>query len=63
MGKKMHDIKRSFWWYYAKKSIYYQEILNNYGFNNEEIEQLLKNIREDGHSLKINDSDNMTMIL
>ena len=61
--RKCTNIKRVFWWYYAKKSIYYQEILNNYGFNNEEIEQLLKNIREDGHSLKINDSNNMTMII
>ena len=42
--KKCSNMKRVYWWYYAKKSIYFQEILDYYGFMKEEIEELLKNI-------------------
>ena len=36
--------KRVYWWYYANKSLFYQEILEHYEFKNEDIEELLKNL-------------------
>ena len=50
--RKCNQIKRMYWWYYAKKSIVYEDILNYYGFNKEEIESLLHNIPPDGGLLK-----------
>ena len=41
--RKCLNKRRIYWWYYAKKSVYYQEILDHYGFKSEEIEDLLKN--------------------
>ena len=36
--------KRYIWWYYAKKSGFYDEILNNYHFNKTKVEEGLKTI-------------------
>lgn len=36
--------KRYIWWYYAKKSGFYDEILNNYQFNKTQVERELKAI-------------------
>ena len=46
--------KAEYWWYYAKKSDFYDEILKNYKFSKNEIETLLKKIPEDGGLLKRN---------
>ena len=46
--------KRVYWWYYAKMSGFYQEILDHYKINKNEIEILLKQIPEDGGLLKRN---------
>ena len=45
---------RVYLWYYAKMSGFYQEILDYYKFNINEIEELLKQIPEDGGLLKRN---------
>jgi len=45
---------RVYWWYYAKMSGFYQEILDYYKFNVNDIETLLKQIPEDGGLLKRN---------
>ena len=45
---------REYWWYYAKQSGFYEEILNNYKFKEENVEQILKKIPEDGGLLKRN---------
>ena len=47
-------IYRIYWWYYAKKSDFYHEILNHYWFRENDIKQLLKNIPKDGGLLKRN---------
>ena len=44
--------RRVYWWYYAKESLFYQEILDNYGFKREKIEELLKSIPKHGSLLK-----------
>ena len=36
-----------YWWYYAKKSGYYEEILKHYEFKKKEVETLLKKIYEE----------------
>lgn len=41
-----------YWWYYAKQSDFYEQILGHYGFNNDKVEILLNNIPEDGGLLK-----------
>ena len=46
--------KAEYWWYYAKKSVFYNEILSNYKFSDTEVEQLLKKIPKDGGLLKRN---------
>jgi len=46
--------KGEYWWYYAKKSDFYKEILNNYRFSENDIDTLLKKIPEDGGLLKRN---------
>ena len=43
-----------YWWYYAKKSDFYKEILNHYGFRESDIEKLLQKIPEDGGLLRNN---------
>ena len=45
---------RVYWWYYAKMSGFYQEILDFYKFNINDIEELLKQIPADGGLLKRN---------
>ena len=52
-----HGYSKSFseyWWYYAKKSNYYEEILSYYEFPNNIIENLIKKIPYDGGLLKRN---------
>ena len=43
-----------YWWYYAKKSDFYNEILNHYGFRENDIEKMLQKIPEDGGLLRRN---------
>ena len=45
---------RVYWWYYAKMSGFYQEILDFYKFNINDIEEILKQIPADGGLLKRN---------
>ena len=52
--KRAQKFNRVYWWYYAKMSGFYQEILDNYKFNKADIEDLLKQIPEDGGLLKRN---------
>ena len=52
-----HGYKKSkaeYWWYYAKKSVFYNEILNYYNFKDIEVEELLNKIPKDGGILKRN---------
>ena len=51
---KYNNIKGIYWWYYAKKSMFYEEILKNYNFGEYYVEKLLKKIPEDGGLLKRN---------
>ena len=43
-----------YWWYFAKKSGFYDEILKNYNFDKNTIEKKLEKIPEDGGLLKRN---------
>ena len=43
-----------YWWYYAKMSGFYQEILDYYKFNKNDIDSLLNEIPDDGGLLKRN---------
>ena len=52
--KKYNLLNSAYWWYYAKKSGFYQEILENYEFLENETEALLKTIPNDGGILKRN---------
>ena len=52
--KETTKFNRVYWWYYANMSGFFQEILDHYGFNKNEIEELLKQIPEDGGLLKRN---------
>ena len=52
--KTTTKFNRVYWWYYAKMSGFYQEILDFYKFNMSDIEELLKQIPEDGGLLKRN---------
>ena len=52
--KEYTNFRRVYWWYYAKMSGFYQEILDHYYFNKNNIEELLKQIPEDGGLLKRN---------
>ena len=45
--------QKVFWWYFAKKSIFYQEILDHYGFNKLDIDIMLNNSIEYGNPLKL----------
>ena len=48
-----NNIKYSeYWWYYAKLTDFYEEILHHYGFNKINVEALLKKIPKDGGLLK-----------
>ena len=43
-----------YWWYFAKMSDFYQEILKHYKFDEKKIEELIKKIPKDGGLLKRN---------
>ena len=51
---KEKRFNRVYWWYYAKMSGFYQEILAHYNIGLQEIESLLKQIPNDGGLLKRN---------
>ena len=52
--KQTSKFNRVYWWYYAKMSGYYKEILDKYKFSINDIEALLKQIPEDGGLLRRN---------
>ena len=52
--KKWKNINGEYWWYYAKKSGFYDEILRNYGFSKDVIEKKLEKIPEDGGLMRRN---------
>ena len=52
--KNTFKFNRVYWWYYAKMSGFYKEILKHYNFKYDEIESLLKQIPNDGGLLKRN---------
>ena len=52
--KKYGKINGEYWWYYAKKSGFYEEIIKNYGLDKNNIEKLLKKIPDDGGLMKHN---------
>ena len=52
--RSTQKFNRVYWWYYAKMSGFYKEILDYYNFNYDEIESLLKQIPNDGGLLKRN---------
>ena len=46
--------KGEYWWYYAKLSGFYDEILQNFGFNKNDTDNLIEKIPEDGGLIKNN---------
>ena len=52
--KKWANINGEYWWYYAKKSGFYDEILRTYGFSKDVIEKKLEKIPEDGGLMRRN---------
>ena len=52
--KYFKKFNRVYWWYYAKMSGFYQEIIDYYKFKINDIEELLKQIPADGGLLKGN---------
>ena len=50
--KEYPSVYKIYWWYYAKISGYFNEILNYYKCDINEIENLLKTVPEDGGLLK-----------
>ena len=50
--KSSKNFNRVYWWYYAKMSGFYTEILDYYGFEKKYVEDLLKKIPEDGGLLR-----------
>ena len=51
---KTTKFNRVYWWYYAKMSGFYEDILEYYKFNINDIDALLRQIPEDGGLLKRN---------
>ena len=51
---KTEKFNRVYWWYYAKMSGFFEEIVDYYKFNINDIEALLKQIPEDGGLLRRN---------
>ena len=49
---KTEKFNRVYWWYYAKLTDFYDQILHHYGFNRIDVEALLKKIPKDGGLLK-----------
>ena len=52
--KSYSKINGEYWWYYAKLSGFYEEILKNYNFDKNTIEKMLEKIPKDGGLLKRN---------
>jgi len=52
--KSYSKINGEYWWYYAKLSGFYEEILKNYNFDKNTIEKKLEKIPKDGGLLKRN---------
>ena len=52
--KSYSKINGEYWWYYAKLSGFYEEILKNYNFDKNTIEKKLEKIPKDGRLLKRN---------
>ena len=52
--KKYNLMNSAYWWYYAKKSGFYEEILEHYEFLKNDTEAILKTIPSDGGLLKRN---------
>ena len=50
--KSSKNFNRVYWWYYAKMSGFYTEILDYYQFEKKYVEDLLKKIPEDGGLLR-----------
>jgi len=48
------NFSRVYWWYYAKMSGFYKNIIDFYNFTITEIEELIKQIPEDGGLLRRN---------
>ena len=51
-NKNFNHFYRPYWWYYAKKSGFYNEILNHFRYDINTVEDLLKQIPSDGGLLK-----------
>ena len=57
--KKVTKFNKVYWWYYAKMSGFYNEILEHYDMDINQVEFLLKNIPNDGGLLKRNYKKNV----
>ena len=53
-NKNFKHVSRAYWWYYAKMSGFYNDILNYYRFDIKYVEDLLTQIPDDGGLLKRN---------
>ena len=52
--KPDHQVYDKYWWYYAKISGFYDEILRNYNIDKKIVEKMLAKIPKDGGLIKIN---------
>ena len=52
--KGYKNINKKYWWYYAKKSGFYKEILKYYNFKEKYVDKLIKKIPKDGGLLRRN---------
>ena len=52
--KPDHRVYDKYWWYYAKISGFYDEILRNYNIDKTIVEKMLAKIPKDGGLIKIN---------
>ena len=50
--KKCTNMRKAYWWYYANRSLFYQEILVRYNFSNKEVEEILNQIPKEGSLIK-----------
>ena len=51
---KYSKSKGYYWWYYAKQSGFFEEILNHYEFDKKDVKQILSGIPQDGGFIKKN---------
>ena len=51
-NKNNKDAFNEYWWYYAKKSMFYEEILSIYNFNQSDVDKLIEKIPSDGGLLR-----------